>query len=64
MTSISTRCSDMDAEIPQHLGVPKAILENVVFCHQEESNWYVQFDQTGPMITEETEIGRSVSLLH
>ncbi|KAI8141253.1 hypothetical protein BJV82DRAFT_518796 [Fennellomyces sp. T-0311] len=39
MTSISTRCSDMDAEIPQHLGVPKAILENVVFCHQEESNW-------------------------
>ena len=21
------------------LGVPKAVLEHVVFCHQEESNW-------------------------
>lgn len=21
------------------LGVPKAILEHVIFCHQEESNW-------------------------
>lgn len=29
----------MDAELPLHLGVPKAILENVIFCHQEESNW-------------------------
>ncbi|KAI9320740.1 AAA domain-containing protein [Dichotomocladium elegans] len=39
MTSISTRCSDMDNDLPNHLGVPKAILENVIFCHQEESNW-------------------------
>lgn len=23
------------------LGVPKAILEHVIFCHQEESNWFV-----------------------
>ncbi|GAA5809421.1 hypothetical protein MFLAVUS_002829 [Mucor flavus] len=37
--SISSRCADMDAELPLHLGVPKAILENVVFCHQEDSNW-------------------------
>jgi DNA repair protein RAD50 len=29
----------MDAELPLHLGVPKAILDNVIFCHQEESNW-------------------------
>lgn len=29
----------MDAELPLHLGVPKAILDNVVFCHQEDSNW-------------------------
>lgn len=29
----------MDAELPVHLGVPKAILDNVVFCHQEDSNW-------------------------
>lgn len=39
MTSISTRCSDLDAEMPGHLGVPRAVLDNVVFCHQEESNW-------------------------
>ncbi|CAO3595455.1 unnamed protein product [Absidia cylindrospora] len=37
--SISSRCADMDALLPVHLGVPKAILENVIFCHQEESNW-------------------------
>ena len=29
----------MDEEIPRLLGVSKAILENVIFCHQEESNW-------------------------
>lgn len=29
----------MDDEIPRLLGVSKAILENVIFCHQEESNW-------------------------
>ncbi|KAI8333986.1 hypothetical protein BC941DRAFT_462457 [Chlamydoabsidia padenii] len=37
--SISSRCADMDGLLPIHLGVPKAILENVIFCHQEESNW-------------------------
>ncbi len=37
--TISTKCSDMDEEIPLLLGVSKAILENVIFCHQEESNW-------------------------
>lgn len=40
--SISSRCADMDAELPLHLGVPKAILDNVVFCHQEDSNWPFQ----------------------
>ena len=23
------------------LGVSKAVLENVIFCHQEEANWFV-----------------------
>ncbi|KAM6494341.1 AAA domain containing protein [Amanita muscaria] len=36
---ISTKCAEMDAEIPQLLGVSKAVLENVIFCHQEESYW-------------------------
>lgn len=29
----------MDEELPLLLGVSKSILENVIFCHQEESNW-------------------------
>lgn len=29
----------MDSEIPQLLGVSKAVLENVIFCHQEDSYW-------------------------
>ncbi|KAF8903154.1 AAA domain-containing protein [Gymnopilus junonius] len=36
---ISTKCAEMDTEIPQLLGVSKAVLENVIFCHQEESWW-------------------------
>ncbi|KAJ1886872.1 DNA repair protein rad50, partial [Kickxella alabastrina] len=37
--SISSRCADLDAMLPEQLGVSKAVLENVIFCHQEESNW-------------------------
>ncbi|EJT49074.1 hypothetical protein A1Q1_01723 [Trichosporon asahii var. asahii CBS 2479] len=33
------KCSEMDEEVPLLLGVSKAILENVIFCHQEDSNW-------------------------
>ncbi|KAJ7044129.1 hypothetical protein C8F04DRAFT_1228961 [Mycena alexandri] len=38
-STISTKCAEMDAEIPQLLGVSKAVLENVIFCHQEDSYW-------------------------
>ena len=37
--SISSRVADLDAEVPLHLGVSRAVLENVIFCHQEESMW-------------------------
>ncbi|TPX67058.1 hypothetical protein SpCBS45565_g04024 [Spizellomyces sp. 'palustris'] len=37
--SLSTRCAELDAELPLQLGVSKAILDNVIFCHQEESFW-------------------------
>ena len=40
--SISKRCTDMDTIMPQFLGVSRAVLQNVVFCHQEESAWPVQ----------------------
>ncbi|KAH9179304.1 P-loop containing nucleoside triphosphate hydrolase protein [Lactarius sanguifluus] len=36
---ISTKCAEMDIEIPHLLGVSKAVLENVIFCHQEDSYW-------------------------
>ncbi|KII86927.1 hypothetical protein PLICRDRAFT_665598 [Plicaturopsis crispa FD-325 SS-3] len=36
---ISTKCAEMDLEIPHLLGVSKSVLENVIFCHQEESYW-------------------------
>ncbi|KAE9553112.1 hypothetical protein FO519_003665 [Halicephalobus sp. NKZ332] len=37
--TISTKVSDFNAAVVKHLGVSPAVLENVVFCHQEESNW-------------------------
>lgn len=37
--TISTKCAEMDIEIPHLLGVSKAVLENVIFCHQEDSFW-------------------------
>nr|WJN25009.1 DNA repair protein [Farysia itapuensis] len=37
--TLSTKCSELDEEIPRLLGVSRSILENVIFCHQEDSNW-------------------------
>jgi DNA repair protein RAD50 len=37
--SMSHKCTELDRQIPTMLGVSKAILEHVVFCHQEESSW-------------------------
>lgn len=37
--TISTKVSDFNAAVVKHLGVSPAVLENVIFCHQEESNW-------------------------
>lgn len=37
--TLSTKCSELDDEIPRLLGVSRSILENVIFCHQEDSNW-------------------------
>lgn len=38
-TTISQRVAELDAIIPQYLGVSAAILDNVIFCHQEDSLW-------------------------
>lgn len=37
--TISTRVAELDQILPQYLGVSKAILENVIFCHQDDSLW-------------------------
>jgi len=38
-TAVNYRCIDMDRTVPMLMGVSKAILENVIFVHQEESSW-------------------------
>ncbi|XP_063303490.1 DNA repair protein RAD50 [Pelobates fuscus] len=37
--SLSTKCAEVDKEMITALGVSRAVLNNVIFCHQEESNW-------------------------
>ena len=37
--TITYRCVDMDRMVPSLMGVSKAVLENVIFVHQEDSNW-------------------------
>ncbi|PWY95125.1 DNA repair protein Rad50 [Aspergillus sclerotioniger CBS 115572] len=39
LTSISSRVAELDQIMPQYLGVSKAILDSVIFCHQDESLW-------------------------
>ena len=36
---ITTKCLDLNRELITALGVSKAVLSSVIFCHQEESNW-------------------------
>ncbi|CAN6447622.1 unnamed protein product [Victoria cruziana] len=43
---LSYRCADMDREVSALMGVSKAILENVIFVHQDEANWPLQDPST------------------
>ena len=38
-TVISSRVAELNQLMPQYLGVSKAVLDNVIFCHQDESLW-------------------------
>jgi len=40
--SLSHKCTELDRQIPILLGVSKAVLSDVVFCHQEDSSWPLQ----------------------
>lgn len=37
--TMSSRVAEMNTMMPMYLGVSKAILDNVIFCHQDESLW-------------------------
>lgn len=37
--SIDQKCADINNEVIELIGVSKALLNNVIFCHQEETNW-------------------------
>ena len=37
--SVSSRVAELDQIMPHHLGVSKAVLDFVIFCHQDESLW-------------------------
>ncbi|KAF9437733.1 DNA repair protein rad50 [Entomortierella beljakovae] len=39
LATVSAKCAELDADVPDHLGVSRAILDNVIFCHQEDSSW-------------------------
>ena len=38
-TAISSRVGELDQMLPMYLGVSRSILDNVIFCHQDESLW-------------------------
>lgn len=37
--TVSSRCADLDAQVPMFLGASPSVLNYVVFCHQEDSLW-------------------------
>ncbi|EYC20857.1 hypothetical protein Y032_0020g107 [Ancylostoma ceylanicum] len=39
VNSLSSKVADFQKEVVNLLGVPASILDNVIFCHQEESQW-------------------------
>eukprot|EP00635_Sarcinochrysidales_sp_CCMP3193_P013295 CAMPEP_0118914568 /NCGR_PEP_ID=MMETSP1166-20130328/14914_1 /TAXON_ID=1104430 /ORGANISM="Chrysoreinhardia sp, Strain CCMP3193" /LENGTH=1547 /DNA_ID=CAMNT_0006854171 /DNA_START=84 /DNA_END=4727 /DNA_ORIENTATION=+ len=39
MVAMTHKCGDVDKTVPTYLGVSGAVLNLVIFCHQEESSW-------------------------
>lgn len=37
--AIAHRVVELNRYVPQYLGVSRAVLDNVIFCHQDESLW-------------------------
>ena len=45
LVTINSTCMDTDKQVPLLMHASKPILENVIFCHQEEINW--PFSESG-----------------
>ena len=43
--TMSYKCARMDELMQQLMGVSKAIIENVIFCHQLDANWPLSDDK-------------------
>ena len=39
IAGITHTCAEMERQVPELMGVSQSVLENVIFCHQEESLW-------------------------
>lgn len=39
---LRTQCTELDKIVPQQLHIAKSVLENVLFCHQEDASWPLQ----------------------
>jgi DNA repair protein RAD50 len=37
--SVPHKCTELDKQVPMTLGISRAILEHVLFCHQEDASW-------------------------
>ncbi|GIX63602.1 DNA repair protein RAD50 [Babesia caballi] len=38
-SSVSMKTSDLDASMPSLMGLSRALIDSVIFCHQDENNW-------------------------
>ena len=38
-TALSSRNGELEQLVPHYLGVSKAVLDSVIFCHQDDSLW-------------------------
>ena len=45
--TVNNTCLDIDRQVPLLMHASKAILENVIFCHQEDTNW--PFSEAGTL---------------
>nr|PVC53932.1 DNA repair protein Rad50 [Theileria orientalis] len=39
LRTLSLKSTQMDTTVPSYMGMSRALLDNVIFCHQDENNW-------------------------